>query len=233
MAKKDNVAAVSQPVQKNDPLVDKLAAGEDFLHKNRNLLIGAVVAVALILGGLIAWSYYRNMKNEEAQSLMYPAVYYFEADSLQKALNGDGANEGLIAIAEDYGMTRAGNLARFYAGAAYLKQGKFDEAIQYLEDFSSDDLLVQGRAYALTGDAYMEKNNTAEAVGFYKKAADYKPNEFFTPAYLMKLGLAQELNKDNQAAINTYDQIVTKYPNSAEAVNARKYKSKLMGSAGR
>jgi TolA-binding protein len=92
---------------------------------------------------------------------------------------------------------------------------------------------VQGRAYALTGDAYMEKNNTAEAVGFYKKAADYKPNEFFTPAYLMKLGLAQELNKDNQAAINTYDQIVTKYPNSAEAVNARKYKSKLMGSAGR
>lgn len=232
MAKKNNVSAVSEPVQKNDPVADRLAAGEDFLHKNRNLLIGAVVAVALIVGGLIAYNYYRNMKNEEAQTLMYPAVYHFEADSLQKALNGDGANEGFIAIAEDYGMTKAGNLAKFYAGAALLKQGKFDEAVEYLKDFSSDDLLIQARAHALTGDAYLEKNNPAEAAGFYKKAANHKPNEFFTPSYLMKLALAQELNKDNQAAIETYEQIVTKYPNAAEAVNARKYKSKLMGSAG-
>ncbi len=213
-------------------MVDKFAAGEDFLQRNRNLLIGLVVAVVLVVGGLVAYNYYKNMKNEEAQSLMFPAVYYFEADSLQKALNGDGANEGLVAIAEDYGMTKAGNLAKFYAGAAYLKQGKFDDAIEYLQDFSSDDLLIQARAYALTGDAYMEKNNLAEAVNFYRKAADYKPNEFFTPAYLMKLALAQELNKDNQAAIETYDRIATQYPKSAEAVNAIKYKSKLTGSAG-
>jgi TolA-binding protein len=163
---------------------------------------------------------------------MFPAVYHFEADSLQKALNGDGANEGLIAIAEDYGMTKAGKLAKFYAGAAYLKQGKFDEAIQYLNDFSTDDLLIQARAYALTGDAYMEKNNLSEAINFYRKAADYKPNEFFTPAYLMKLGLAQELAKDTQGAIETYDRVATQYPKSAEAVNALKYKSKLAGSAG-
>ncbi len=232
MAKKNTVATVSQPIQQNDVLVDKLAAGEDFLQRNRNLLIGLIVAVVLVVGGLIAYNYYKNMKNEEAQSLMFPAVYYFEADSLQKALNGDGANEGLVAIAEDYGMTKAGNLAKFYAGAAYLKQGKFDDAIEYLQDFSSDDLLVQARAYALTGDAYMEKNNLAEAVNFYRKAADYKPNEFFTPAYLMKLALAQELNKDNQAAIETYDRIISQYPKSAEAVNANKYKSKLTGSAG-
>jgi predicted negative regulator of RcsB-dependent stress response len=232
MAKKNTVATVSQPIQENDVLVDKFAAGEDFLQRNRNLLIGLVVAVVLVVGGLVAYNYYKNMKNEEAQSLMFPAVYYFEADSLQKALNGDGANEGLVAIAEDYGMTKAGNLAKFYAGAAYLKQGKFDDAIEYLQDFSSDDLLIQARAYALTGDAYMEKNNLAEAVNFYRKAADYKPNEFFTPAYLMKLALAQELNKDNQAAIETYDRIATQYPKSAEAVNAIKYKSKLTGSAG-
>ncbi len=232
MAKKNTVATVSRQVEKNDVLVDKLAAGEDFLERNRKLLIGGVVAVLLVVGGLIAFNYYRNMKNEEAQNLMFPAVYHFEADSLQKALNGDGANEGLVAIAEDYGMTKAGKLAKFYAGAAYLKQGKFDEAIQYLNDFSTDDLLIQARAYALTGDAYMEKNNLSEAINFYRKAADYKPNEFFTPAYLMKLGLAQELAKDTQGAIETYDRVATQYPKSAEAVNALKYKSKLAGSAG-
>jgi hypothetical protein len=43
----------------------------------------------------------------------------------------------MLTIAEDFGSTKAGNLANFYAGTALMKQGKFDEAIEYLSDFSS------------------------------------------------------------------------------------------------
>ena len=39
-----------------------------------------------------------------------------------------------------------------YAGVSYLKQGKFELARLYLEDFSSSDLLIQARAYSLVGD---------------------------------------------------------------------------------
>jgi TolA-binding protein len=128
-------------------------------------------------------------------------------------------------------MTDAGNLAQFYAGVAYLKQGQFDNAISNLKDFKSSDLLVQARAQALIGDAYMEKGQAGEAITYYEKAADHKPNAFFTPQYLMKLALAQEVSNNTSAAIQTYDKIINEYPNSADITNAKKYKSKLQGLA--
>ncbi len=231
MAKKHTEAVVTQPVEKSEALADKLVTGEAFSQRNRNILLGVLAAVVLVVGGLVGFNYYKGIKDQEAQSVLFPAVYHFESDSLNKALKGDGANEGLLDVADQYGMTKAGNLAKFYAGTAYLKQGKFDEAIEYLKDFESSDFLVQARAYALLGDAYMEKNQLGEAVNYYEKAAEYKPNEYFTPAYLMKLALAQELNKNNEAAIQTYEKVLKNYPASAEAINAKKYKSKLEGSA--
>jgi TolA-binding protein len=235
MAKKNTETTVSQTIEKPD--TDSFSAGlansDEFLQKNRNLLAGAAIAIVVVAAGIFGYNYYRDVKTEEAQNLMYPAVYHFEADSLKKALDGDGANEGLLDITDDYGMTKAGNLANFYVGVAFLKQGKYDQAIERLKDFSSSDLLVQARAYALLGDAYMEKGNVGEAINYYQKAVDYKPNKFFTPGYLMKLALAQETNKDVQGAIESYQIIIDKYGNSGEAINAKKYKSKLEGLAGK
>ena len=120
---------------------------------------------------------------------MFQAVYYFEADSLDKALNGDGNNLGFLDIADEYGITDAGNLANYYAGVSYLKQGKFELARLYLEDFSADDLLIQARAYSLVGDSYMEEEKYDDAAKYYNKAANYKPNKYFSPTYLMKRSL--------------------------------------------
>ncbi len=72
-------------------------------------------------------------------------------------------NDDLSLFADNYGSTPGGNLAKFYAGLGLLKQGKYDEAIEHLDDFKSSDLLVQARAYALLGDAYMEKKSYDEA----------------------------------------------------------------------
>ena len=236
MAKKITAASGSKLMEKPDTMTADLSNDSEIVQKlqrNRNILIGVVAALVLLVGGWFGYSYYKQTKNEEAQTYMFPAVYHFEADSLNKALKGDGINDGLETIADEYSMTDAGNLAQFYAGVAYLKKGQFDNAINYLKDFKSSDLLVQARAYALLGDAYMEKGQAAEAINYYEKAADYKANSFFTPQYLMKLALAQETNNNTSEAIGTYDRIINEYPNSAEITNAKKYKSKLHGLAGK
>jgi TolA-binding protein len=157
---------------------------------------------------------------------MFQAVFYFEADSLSKALNGDGQHQGLLSVADEYGSTKAGNLAKFYAGVALLKQGKYQEAHDQLADYKSDDLILQGRAYALQGDANMELGKKQEAADLYIKAADYKANEFFSPQYLMKAGMAYEENKDYASALEVYDRLVTSYPNAAEVNDAKKYKAR-------
>lgn len=124
-------------------------------------------------------------------------------------------------------MTDAANLANYYAGVAYLKQGKFETAILYLEDFSSNDLLVQPRAYSLIGDANMELQKYDEAAKYYGKASSYQPNKFFTPAYLMKEALAYEKLNNNEKAIAAYDKIINEFFEASEYQNARKYKARL------
>ncbi len=233
MAKKESEATVNQPVEQTPEPVDfSLDQTEDFFQKNRNLLLGGLAVVVLLVGGIFFYRYYTQNKEADAQKYMFRAVYYFEADSLKKALNGDGVNDGLLQIADEYGHTKAGNLAHFYAGVALLKEGKYDDAIEHLKDFNAGDLLVQARAYSLIGDAYMEKKETAEAIDYYDKAANYEPNKYFSPTYLMKLALAYETANQKDKAIEAYDKIINLYEDSAEASNAKKYKSKLQGLAG-
>jgi hypothetical protein len=62
-----------------------------------------------------------------------------------------------IKIADEYSGTDAGNLANYYAGMAYLNTGKYNEAIDYLNKFKSDDIVLSG--LATVGDAYAENNN--------------------------------------------------------------------------
>lgn len=215
-----------------DALENKLEDVGDFFQQNRNIVLGVVGGIVLLIAGFFGYRAYVGSQDETAQVELFPSVYQFEADSLKKALNGDGRTPGLLAVADNYGSTPGGSIADFYAGLALLKQGKYDEAIDHLKDFSSSDLLVQARAYALTGDAYMEKKSYDEAADYYRRAADYKSNKFFTPAYLMKLAVAYEQAKQNDKAISTYNDIIEKYAQSAEAVSAKKYKAVLEAAGG-
>lgn len=212
-------------------LAGEIGKVEKVIGQNGKILTYAGAGILAILLCYFGYKWYVSNQDEQAQAALFGPVFSFEADSLNKALKGTAGNAGLLAVADEYGATPSGNLAHFYAGVALMKQGKFDDAIAQLKDFSSSDLLVQGRAYCLLGDAYLEKNDAEEAVNFYKKAAGYNPNPHFTPSYMMKLAIAQEKAKKNSDAIETYGEIVAKYPQSAESMSAKKYKALLESAA--
>ncbi len=214
-------------IESSEVLAEQFSKTEDFIQKNKNLVLGVLAAILLIVGGYLGYQYYIQGQNEIAQKDMFQAIFYFEQDSLDKALNGDGLNFGMLQIIEDYGATKAGNIARFYAGVSYLKKGEFQTAIEYLEDFSSSDLIVQARAYSLIGDAYMELGNYSDAASNYEKAASHKPNKEFTPQYLFKAAVAYEKQSNYQAAIDNYQQVIDEYFGSAQYQDARKHKARL------
>ncbi|MEZ4905032.1 MAG: tetratricopeptide repeat protein [Spirosomataceae bacterium] len=191
-------------------LAGELNKFEKVIEKNRNILYVVGGLVVALLAGWFGYNWYVSSQDEEAQALLYSSVFAFEADSTNKTLKGSGGNPGVLAIADDYSATPAGNIATYIAGVTLLKQGKFDEAIERLKAFSASDLLVQARAYCLIGDAYMEKNNLEEAITYYQKAVDYKPNPQFTPAYMIKLGIAYEKAKKNTEAIKVYSNLTLK-----------------------
>ncbi len=210
-----------------EALKEKLEGAENWLEQNPKIVVGIAAAILVIVGGYFAFNYYKNNQNDLAQKEMFQAVYYFEADSLDKALNGDGNNLGFLQIIDEFGITDAANLANYYAGVSYLKQGKFELARLYLEDFSASDLLIQARAYSLVGDSYMEEQKYDDAAKYYSKAANYKPNKYFSPSYLMKEALAYEKLNQPDKAREAYDKIINDYWDSSEYQNARKYKARL------
>lgn len=225
MAKK--VEHKHELVENPQALADKLQGAETWMERNPKTITGILVALVLIAGGYFGYKYYKDNQEVEAQREMFQAVFYFEADSLELALNGDGNHLGFVDIIDEYGVTDAAKLANYYAGASYLKQGKYEVARLYLEDFKSSDLLVQARAYSLIGDTFMEEKNYEDAAKYYDKAANYKPNKYFSPGYLMKAALAFEKNNQNDKAIAAYDKIIEDYFESPEFQDARKYRARL------
>ena len=224
MAKKEESKDL---IEHPEIIQEKIVGIEHWFEQNPKILGGIAAIVLLIVGGYFGYRYYIDGQDTLAQKEMFQAVRYFESDSLNLALNGDGNNLGFLQIVDDYSLTPAGNLANFYAGAIYLKQGKFPLAIFHLEDFSANDLLVQPRAYSLIGDAYMEQKDFESAAKYYDKASTYKPNKEFTPTYLMKAALAYEKLNNVEKAKAAYQTIINTYWDSSEVQNAKKYKAKI------
>lgn len=187
-------------------------------------LIGMVVIAALVL---FIWNYQQERRNIHAQNEMFQAVYMFEAGEYDKALQGDGVHAGFLDIVKNYHFTKAANLANFYAGVCYIHQANYPGAVQHLKHFKSNDYLLQARAWSLIGDALVEQKIYPEAIKYYLKAAEYKPNESFSPTYLVKAAITYETQKDYKNALKCYQKIVEKHKKSSLYAEANKHISRL------
>jgi tetratricopeptide (TPR) repeat protein len=233
MATKQSKKAQDQTdlLENSEVIASRLEKGETFLKQNSKILAGVMIAAIILIGGILFFQINTANKNVAAQKKMFQAVYFFEQDSVQLALNGDGINPGLLAIIEDYPQTEASNLANFYVGSIYLSERKYEEALTHLEQFSVDDYLVQAKAFSLIGDANMELGNLVDAISNYKKAAETDKNKYFTPKYLSKLAVAYEESGKIEEAIAAYNTIEEVYFESFEFAAARKHSARLEGLA--
>src|SRR5690554_2496788 len=116
---------------------------EKYVDENRNtLLIIAGILVVLFVGYFAFTRLHLHPKNEEGMELLWKAEYWFEIDSLDKALIGNESYYGFEYIADSYSSTKAGALAAYYAGVIHLKQGDYPRAIAYLKNADLDDKLA-------------------------------------------------------------------------------------------
>jgi tetratricopeptide (TPR) repeat protein len=204
-----------------------LTKTEHFLEENYKVLL-IVLGVLVVLVGLVWLSkIYLGKRNEEAQAQMYQAERYFELDSLELALNGDGNYLGYLDIANDYKLTRSGNLARYSAGICYLHLGQFEEAIDMLGKYKKEDKVLGSLALGATGDAYVELGDTKKGIEKYLEAAGFAENSFNTPLFLMKAAELYELEKNYPEAQALYERIENEYPESTEGMAVEKYLARI------
>lgn len=219
MAKK-----IDNTEEKIHAVEEALSKSEKFIEKNQKILTIVIGSAVVIVLGIFAFQkLYIAPREKAAQGQMFVAQRYFEQDSLAKALNGDANYPGFLDIIDDYSMTKSANLAKYYAGIIYLKQGKYEDAITYLKKFDSDDEFVGPMATGGIADAYMELGQKEKALEYYLKASKQQVNDLTTPLYLMRAAFVYEDQGKFDKAVELYEKIQKEHIKSTEARDIDKY----------
>ena len=221
MSKKKNVKQTDKNLE---GIEQALTRSEQFIEDNQKVLTyilgGLIVVLLIIIGGN---RYYLKPLNEEAAADMYYAERFFEMDSFNLALNGYGTYPGFLNVLDDYGISKSGKISRYYAGVCYHQLGDYEAAVDLLNKFKTDDLLVGAAKYSTLGDAYVEMGDLNKAISAYKRGIDKYENNFSSPILLKKLGLVYEELGNLNDALDTYKVIESNFPGSAEGKEIKKY----------
>ncbi len=201
-----------------------LGKTEDFINKNKKSLMIIGIAIAAAVAGYLYYQYsYVSGKEKETRAQMFRAEEYFKNDSLKQAINGDGNFPGFEEIINDDGVSPSANLAHYYLGMSYLKNKEYDKAIESLKSYDANDQITASLTLGAIGDAYMELNNTEDAISYYEKASKENVNNFTTPIFLMKLGGALEAKGNYREAADIYKKIKKDYSSTSEGQQVERY----------
>ena len=201
---------------------------EAWVAKNQKFIFIIIGAAALIILGYLGYKeFIQEPKEAEAANELFQAQEYFEAaltapatesDSLfTLALNGGEGKYGFLDVIEEYSGTDAANIARYSAGMSFLNINKYDEAIEHLDNFESDDLILSALAKGAIGDAFLQLEQPNEALNYYSEAASINANSFTTPRFLLKAAItALDLGEAGKAE-DFLTRIKEEFPESPQA----------------
>lgn len=197
----------------------QLSKSEQFVEKNRNMIMYGCVAVLVVVAAIWGWNKMSASKNAAAQDEIWQYQALFDQGQYQQAL------EGFEAVADEYGSTKAGNLAKAYAGLCQKNLGNYAEAASLLNSFDGNDNVVAPAMLCALGDCLVNQENPdyKKAAETFEKAAKAADNAQYSPLFLKKAGLAYEATGDNAAAAKAYQAIKDNWAETASAQSIDKY----------
>ena len=218
MAKKQNQAAPQD--------IEAVTKTEAFFDKYQKQILYGILAVIVIAAAWIGYvQLVRNPNIQKANEALAKCEALFNADNYDKALNGDGQGcMGFLKVADEFGSTKAGNLAHLYAGICYAQTEKWEEAKAELEAFDTqDEAMVSPAALGLLGNVYANLGQNDKAIEYLLKAAKKADNNSLSPTFLIQAGELYEAQGKPEKALECYNEIKTKYVNSMAYQEIDKY----------
>lgn len=215
--------APQQPEQQDLNIGEVYTRTELFFEKNKKAVsIGVTAVLALVVLVLGYRKFYAEPRAKQALDAIWKAQYYFEIDSMDLAMNGDGNYPGLLEIVDQYGSTPSGELAHFYLGSIMMQKGDYEAALSYYQEAEPEDDVLRAMAVGNQGDALVELGRADEALGRFEKAADMMNNELTTPMYLMKAGMVYQQKGDWKSAARAFNRVAKDFPLSPDGSVAKK-----------
>lgn len=210
--------------------LEQLTSTERFIDKYKQpLIIGGVAIIVIVLGFVGYQELIAKPHEKESLDAYWNAFYEFENDSLDLAVNGNENFEGMAEIADEYDGTAGGDIAHYTVGIAAMENGNFESAIESFESCDFEDVVLGNMVIGLQGDCYSELEDYETAAEMYEEAARRETNEFTSPMYLKKAGMAYEALGETDEALRVYEEIKKDWSESTEGQDIEKYITRIGG----
>ena len=203
-----------------DDLNDSLTGLEAKVQNNQKTIMWVIVGVAALVCLILVWVYAVRKPGIEAADNAIG-----QADLTLATGNDSIALNQYRQVADNYGY-EAGNRAALNAAIILYRQGKYEEAVNYLKKYSPTESVIGAASKSLEGDCYVNMEQYDKAVACFKDAAKLSDNNpHYTPLFLMKQDTVERELKNYKEEARLYKEILDKYPayGSENAIEIEKY----------
>ena len=123
------------------------------------------------------------------------------------------------AIAENYSNS-ASNRANLNAAILLYNDGKYDEAISYINNFDPQGVIIGPASQSLLGDCYVNTGKYDEALVAYDNAITLSDdNNYYTPLFMVKKATIYREQKNYAAEAEVFQTIKDRYPDFSRNYN--------------
>jgi predicted negative regulator of RcsB-dependent stress response len=215
---------------KKDEIREKLVSGFESVASHQQALWVGVVAALVVVLAVFGWNGYARRQTARASAALDDAMKIFQArirapgetpdpvevTYLDEKNKYTDADKKFLQVANEYGRTKPGQMARYYAALSEVQLKQYAEAEKNLNQvISGGDENLAGLAKFQLADMYRQENKGAQAVDLYKQLSD-KPS-IFVPKPMAMLALADYYRKTDPAqAAKLYNQIKQEFPDAAQ-----------------
>ena len=172
---------------KQDKFATTAAEAVHWTVAHRQTIIGGAIAIVLLAAVGIGIFWYRDHRQAEASQKLGDALVIYNAPVLSEPAQGSqmvsftsvadramAAKKQFYAISSEYGSTRAGQWAHYFAALCEVDLGNFPVAEGQLKEVEkSGDAEVSSLAKFALASVYRNEKKDSEAVAIYKDLIDH------------------------------------------------------------
>lgn len=211
----ENSRPTAQEVDKSEEILAKARA-------NKKVIIWSLVVAAVCVVAVLVYILVAQAGSRKADELIA------KADAAQN----DSIALTLYAQAADAGY-KSGNRAKAEMGIRLYRDGKYQEALEYLDDCSLDDEIADAGVETLKGDCYVNLDQLDKAISAYKDAiSDADENPEIVPFVLIKMANIYRSQGNYEAEAKAYKEIIDEYPSyvNSTRIDIRKFYERAVAS---
>ena len=206
----ENSRPTAQEVDKSEEILAKARA-------NKKVIIWSLVVAAVCVVAVLVYILVAQAGSRKADELIA------KADAAQN----DSIALTLYAQAADAGY-KSGNRAKAEMGIRLYRDGKYQEALEYL-----DDEIAEAGVETLKGDCYVNLDQLDKAISAYKDAiSDADENPEIVPFVLIKMANIYRSQGNYEAEAKAYKEIIDEYPSyvNSTRIDIRKFYERAVAS---